>query len=118
MSTVLTVCRKCENMFMNDRPTGRGRYKLYCPTCAPKVKRELANDRVARYRAAHSEKKLKPVTLTIHINTCNGRTYCGRLRSETSAEERIAAAGDRKVNIVQCKTCRKAFNADLRGDGK
>ena len=43
----VVLCRRCGNEY-----TPTGRHSLYCPDCAPEVRRDRTRERVARHRAA------------------------------------------------------------------
>lgn len=114
MITVMAECSGCHQTFFYPRSSGGGRRRTWCDDCAPKHKRDATKQRVRRHRVSAAKQHELPA-MTVHIMSCNGKTYCGSSKWGSVAKAVSEAIRQGRVRGRICKTCYRLFQADLGG---
>jgi len=111
------TCRQCNQLFYYSAKSWAGKGRVTCDKHRDERRREQTANRVRRHRMNQKQSPELPA-MTVHIMSCNGKTYCGSTKWGSVAKAVADAIRDGRVRGRICKTCYKLFQADLGGQIK
>lgn len=107
-------CIDCHQGFFYRRAEYQGRVRSVCDKCVSDHKKKGTRERVRKFRMNAKKNDVSPA-VTVHIGSCNGKSFCGRA---WTAQDAATLSGEILKGHIKgsiCKSCLRGFEGATGG---
>lgn len=113
METRIGTCKVDGQMFTYQASSWAGKGRTTCDEHRKQIKAKQTRERVRKHRMSKDQNEKK--FITVHIQSCNQKSYCGRPWSDYEARATSGEILKGRIKGRVCKSCLRLFEADLGG---